>query len=289
MSSPKIFVFGATGAIGSEVSKVLAEKKIPFRAVARGAEKAETLKKLGSNIETVDVNVWDPVSVEKALHGIEKVFLLTPPGQTKSGYVIADAIKKVGTVKHIVKLSALGSETTNGEFIWAEQHRELEEYIAKLGISVTSLRPSAFFTNVYHDIPTAKATGCVFKHAGDAKINHISNRDIAEVAVIALTQPGHEGKVYNLTGVDTLSLTEYVKLLSEKLGKEVKYVDINEEQLRTETSKHFPADSELIDQFVNMIKYFKAGGYDRTFPDLEQLLGRKPRNLKDFLQNEVQA
>jgi len=280
--SPKILVIGATGSTGTDVSRALGAKHIPFRATVRSLEKGESIKKLGPNIELAQVEVWNPDSFAEALKGIEKVFLLTPPGQTASGYKIVDAIKNAGTVKLIVKLSALGAEETDPtQFIWAYEHKQLEDYITSKGIPLTSIRPSSFFSNVLHnDVQSAKTSGVIYK-THNTPMNLISSVDIADVVVKALTEEGHAGKVYTLTGAETPSQEEYAKWIGETIGKEVKLVLITEDDLRKTVSTFLPPQS--IDSFMNMMGYFRKGGYNKNYPDLKNVLGREPSSFKDYL------
>lgn len=92
-SSPKIIVFGASGTIGFEVAKALASQGVPFKAVVHSIEKADKLKRLGSSVEVIQVDLYNPDSIAKALVGIEKVFMALPPGQTNTGFTLTDAIK----------------------------------------------------------------------------------------------------------------------------------------------------------------------------------------------------
>jgi len=281
--SAKILVFGSTGSVGKEVCQALAAKNVPFRAAVRDLKKGEEIKKLGSHVELAELDVYNAASVEKALVGIEKVFLLTPPGQTSSAANFVEPFKKAG-IKNVVKLSALGAEETDPtKFVWAAEHKGIEDLFAKNGISVTSLRPSGFHTNFLHDIDNAKNKGLIFKPF-NTPMNWVSNRDIAEVAAKALTEEGHEGKVYNLTGNDTFTTEEYAKVISEALGKEVKFVQISYDDLRKNMTFLDPAS---LNSFVNMMTYFEHGGYNRTFPDAKNILGREPRSLKDYINSVV--
>jgi len=286
-SSPKILVFGATGNIGREVCAELAKRNTPFRAAVHKIEKAESIKKLGQNIDVVEVDIYNPDSLEKALNGIEKVFFMSPPGQTSSYKSMSAACKKAG-VKHAVKLSALGSEETGGKFVWAEEHCVAEKHLNSDGIAVTSIRPSAFFSNIYMDQKTIKNSSTFYKAMEQKRMNFIDNRDIGEAVAVCLTTNGHEGKIYNLTGPDTINFDDLAKIFSDKLGKEVKYVSVSDAQLR-ETVKAFLPSQEAIDGMSNMWTYFRNGGYDRSCDDGEKLLGRKLRDISTYIQENKLA
>jgi len=281
MSSPKILVFGSTGTTGFSTSKALSDKGVPFRAaIHKSADKLKGLK----NYETAEVDIYNPESVRAALKGIEKVFLMAPPGQTKSVASVVPLLKEAG-VKYVVKLSALGSEEKDpNAFIWAHQHAQIEEQIKEAGIPLTSLRPSGFFTNVLNDKNSIKGQSTIYSILGEAKMNWISVEDIGEVAATCLTEEGHAGKEYYLTGPDSLTVKEVADLWSSVLGRTINVVPIDDAALRNSAKGYLPTQ-ELIDEFSNMFKWFTTKGYDKKFDDVEKVLHKKPRSLKPFLES----
>jgi len=277
MSKPTILVLGSTGAIGTAVTKALLAKKIHFRAGVHNVTKAENLKKQG--VDVVAFEYYDPESVKAALAGISKVFLLTPPGQTiVPGQTLIQAAKAAG-VKHIVKLSGLGADAP--AFFWAHEHLQVEQDLKASGITYTILRPSTFFSNVWYDQHSLKH-GKIYKYMKqDSRVNWISNDDIADVAVAALTEKGHEGKTYTLTGPENITADELAKLYSEAFGKPVEVVLIDEATLRERAKSYLPA--QAIDGYVNCWAYFKSGGYDKQTNDVKEVLQREPKKLRDYL------
>jgi len=262
----------------------LAKRQVPFRAAVHSIEKSGKVKDLGTNIHIAPVDAFNPESLSCALDGIEKVFMLTPPdGRTvKAGNALIDAILKYGKVKHIVKLSALGAEETGGKFLWAEDHRVIEDRINEVGIPQTILRPSCFHSNIWMDAHSIKTQSKVYKAIGTAKMNWISNEDIGEVAVVALIDEtdAHHGKIYNLTGPDNLTGAESTKILSSAFGKEIAFVSLTNDQLRQHAASFLPPHS--IDGFCNMMTYFENGGYDRSYDDVAKIIGRKGKSLTEY-------
>jgi len=215
------------------------------------------------------------------LEGVEKLFLMTPPAQTFLGRSIAEQAKKSG-VKHIVKLSALGAEEKDQtKFVWAAEHAQIEDFIKSLGIALTSLRPSCFMSNLYMDIDSMKKGG-IYHGWGDEKLNLIATSEIGEVAAIALTEPGHEGKEYYITGADTLTGKEIAKVCSEVLGREITYHNVLDQQLREQAATFLPP--QAIEPFSNMHNYFRNGGYNRSFDDFEKVTGKKPQSFRAWLE-----
>jgi len=281
----KILVLGSTGAVGTEVAQALSAKGVQFKAAVRTAAKAEKVKNL-PGAQLVEVDMQNQESLANALEGVEKLFLLTPPSLTFLGKGIVEQAKKAG-VKHIVKLSGLGSEEKDPTvFVLATDHTPVEDFIKSEGIPLTSLRPSYFFSNIYQDIPTIKQ-GSIEGAYGDARVNWVANSDIADVAVAALTQPGHEGKEYYITGSDSLTANDVAKMLSDVLGREIKYCPISDEEWRKQAAKYFPP--AMVETHSNMNTYFRNGGYDRKFDDYERVTGKKPQGLRPWLEAHQEA
>jgi len=283
---PTILVTSATGNIGSEVVNALSKHGVHFRAAVHSKSKAEHLEKL-KHVEIVEMDWYNPASVEAAVRGIKKAFLGLPPGQTEGpSKIFADACKKEG-VTHIVKLSALGGEAEPGQFVWAEEHVHAEEYIKSLGIHLTAIRPSFFMANWMWDVQTIKEKSTIFRALGDAKINMIANSDVGEAIYVCLHKSGHEDKVYNLTGPDTLTVSEIAHIFSELLGREIKYVPLSDEQLREQSGHFMPPPA--VEGNSNMHKYFRDGGYNKHFNDLHHLICKNGEHSKDWIKHHLAA
>jgi len=281
MSSPKILVLGSTGSIGSEVAKALNARGVDFKAAVHSLEKSEKLKEL-PHAKPVVVDLYNPQTLATALEGVEKLFFLTPPGQTHVAQTIIDEIKKAGGVKHIVKLSALGCEEKDPQqFQLAHEHSQFEDLIKSNGFALTSLRPSSFFTNLLQEAHSIKETNSLGNYHNNTKMSWIAPADIGEVAAIALTQAGHEGKDYYLTG-RRLTMQEVADILSEVLGRKISAVPLDEKGLREKVSAFLPP--AFVDPYVNMMDYFANGGYDKFFDDFEKVTGKKLAELKPWIQ-----
>jgi len=271
---------GATGHIGFQVSRALAAAGVSFKAAVHSVAKAEKVSKISPKIEIVELDIYNPQSFVKALEGVDRLFLLTPPGQnsTQITDTILEASKKAG-VKHIVKLSAMGAD--DPQFIWGKEHLEVEQRIQKSGVTWTILRPSSFFANIYDDQKTLKEQSLFYRALGDVKVNWISQEDIGEIAAKALIEPGHHaGKIYTLCGPDVINGAELAAILSDKIGKKITYIPITDDQLKGAVSFLPPP---VIDGLVNMFQQFRTGIYAKTTPDVEKVLGKKPRAIADYV------
>jgi|HubBroStandDraft_6_1064221.scaffolds.fasta_scaffold00783_2 uncharacterized protein YbjT (DUF2867 family) len=271
-----ILVTGATGTVGREVVKQLLAAGEQVRAMTRNPATA----KLDARVEVVQGDFDAPDTLARAVDGVDRVFSLTFGPQTGTHERdLAREAKKAG-VHHIVKLSAIGGdrETKNAIRLW---HEEGEEAIKETGIGWTVVRPGGFMSNALHWRGTIRTQGKVFSNYGEGKLPSIHPRDIAAVAVRALTSNGHEGKTYELTGPQALSIREQVDILSEALGRRIEYVPIPDDAARKGMEKAgMPA--LLIDALIPFAAFIRSGRAAEVLPTVEKVTGRSALTFHDW-------
>ena len=168
------------------------------------------------------MDLSDPSSYNDAVHGVKSLFLLRPPAianTKKTLNVLVDTAYGEG-VEHIVFVSVAGAESNT--FV---PHHAVEQCLINSGNSYTILRPGFFSQNLESayrgDIVN---DSCIYLPAANGLINFIDTRDIAEIAVQALVDPqAHCRKAYTLAGSEALTFYDVAKLLSQELGRPVKY------------------------------------------------------------------
>jgi uncharacterized protein YbjT (DUF2867 family) len=271
-----ILVTGATGTVGREVvaQLLLAGEKV--RALTRNPSRAQ----LDEQVELVAGDFNQPETVAKAVEGVEKIFSLAfGPQLGIQEASLAQAGKKAGA-RHIVKLSALrpGGEARSSIGTW---HLASERALQSIGIAWTFVQPGAFMSNALNWRDSIKGRGKVFSNYGDGKVAYIHPRDIAAVAVRALTEPGHEGKVYPVTGPEALNVSELVQLLSEAVGKPIEYVPITDDAAR-EGMQKAGLPTFLIDALLPFASFVRSGKGAETLPTVEQVIGRKQLTFADW-------
>jgi len=231
-----ILVTGATGNVGTEVIKKLAESKRPIRAFIRNRTQASHITQPG--VEIVEGDFAKPKTFARALDGVETLFLLTPSSaeaeQQQCNFV--DAAQK-SKVKHIVKLSQLGA-SSNAAGRFQRYHGAVENYITKSKIPYTFLRPNLFMQGLLNFRPTIASQGVFFGPVSQARISIVDVRDIGAVAAKTLAEPRHEGKAYDLTGPETLTQAEMAEQLSQAVGKPIKHVEVSPEVMKEALSKN---------------------------------------------------
>jgi len=278
-----ILITGASGNVGKEVLKQIARTGAEVRAAFQTVSKAAAAP---SGVEVVTMDYNEPDTVRAALKGIQRVFLVGPPTPNLVSLErkAIDEIKQSG-VRHVVKLSAMGGRGTT----FPRQHADSEDYIASSGVAYTFLRPNGFMQNfVIYNGATINSQNAFYGSQGDGTVSHIDIRDIAAAAVKALTEDGHEGKTYTLTGPDALSNARVAEILSDDTGREIKYVDLPGEKF-----KQALLDAGLpewsADALNDLQQFYRKGGASAVTEDVQQLLRRKPISFEQFSRDYAQA
>ena len=285
MASPLILVTGATGTIGSEVVKQLVEAGHRVRALVRDLAKAARLR---DGVEIVVADLSRPETLPVAFTGVDTVFVAS------NGLDIAalegnayDAASKA-SVKRIVKLSG---RHLDADFMQrtplATSQNASEERLRHLGVAWTILRPGAFASNFLLFID--RAQWVVALPVGDGQDTPTDPRDIAAVAVLALTRPGHEGKTYEITGPAFMSYGDMVAKIAAAIGRPLRLVDLPFEVVRD----GMVAAGVPLTQADGVMRYFeegvKAGKIYPPTPTMAELLGRPPRSFDDWVRDHVSA
>ncbi|WP_327305622.1 NAD(P)H-binding protein [Streptomyces sp. NBC_01298] len=236
MSSTQILVTGATGQVGREVLSQLIGAGVPVRAGARTPSRLAAPE----TVEVVEADLGRPETLPAALAGIEKVFLYAVPQGI--GEFLA-AAQQAG-VKHVVLLSSQTvTESFPGQEPITEMHRSVEEAIVESGIAYTFLRPHNFASNIlmWGWPESIRAEQKVRFPYPESHSDVIHEKDIAAVAVKALTEPGHEGQSYFLSGPESVTQRRQLEIIAEVVGKELEFEERTEEQARTDLSATVPA------------------------------------------------
>src|SRR6516162_3104062 len=214
-----ILITGASGNVGKEVLQQIIPTGVEVRAAFQSVSKAAGAP---SGVEIVSLDYNQAETLQTALKGVDRVFLVGPPTaqlpalECKAIEVIAQS-----DVRQVVKLSAMGGR----EAIFPRQHAQSEEYIQAAGVPFTFLRPNGFMQNmVNYNVTTINTQSAFYGSEGDGRVSHIDIRDVAAVAVKALTEDGHVGKAYTLTGPEALTNKEIAHILSQELGREIRFV-----------------------------------------------------------------
>ena len=289
-----ILVTGATGTVGSEVIKQLISNPHTSNFNIQAAvHSQESGKRVAAEmrVKPVQIDYNKPDTIEEAFKDIDKLFMLTPfqSNMVELSSNLVRMAKKTGVVKHIVKLSVMGADADPG-ITGGRLHRQAENIIEESGISYTFLRPNFFMQNfINYFSQTIKEQDAFYVPAGDGKVSFVDVRDIAAVAVQALLNESKHGqKAYNITGPDGISYGQAAEILSNEIGRKIKYVDISEVQAR-EGMKAIGMDEWFINSMMELFDITRAGYVSDVSSATEELTGKKPINFSQFAKDYSRA
>lgn len=274
----KILVIGGTGHVGSEVVKQLRNRDADVRVLVRRPD----VKSL-PGVETVIGNLLDPVSIEKALEGVGKLYLLNAvtPDELTQGLIAYDLARKC-RLSHVVYHSVFRVEHFKDVPHFASK-LAIESAIRAFDVPFTIIRPNYFFQNdaSFKDLLTRMS---VYPNPlGPTGISAVDIRDVAEATAISLTSDEHFGKTYNLNGPDDLSGPKAASMWSKVLGREIRYAGDNLDTFEERMREHAPSWAAF-DIRMMFQGYLERGfvAEDGDAATLTKLLGHEPRAYEDF-------
>jgi len=286
-SSQTFLITGASGRLGKATIDFLL-KKVPsskIAALARDKNKAEDLKAKGIDIRIGDYT--DYVSMTNAFKGIDKLLLISSSDMTdRAGQHInaINAAKEVG-VKHILYTSVdIKSLPDSAIPMIIEDHYKTVNHLVNSGLTYTLLNH-----NLYADVlpmfigEKVLETG-IFFPAGKGKVPFTTRMDMAEAAANVLTSNGHESKEYAISSGVAYSMDDVAGLLSELSGKKVRYTDPSKE-VYVDTLTKAGVPEAYIGMNSSFAEAIKLNEFDTQTASLENLLGRKPTSLKEYLKS----
>jgi uncharacterized protein YbjT (DUF2867 family) len=276
-----ILITGASGTVGRAVLEEMRKSGKAFRAMYRGEQDA---RKAPGGLTVVMADFADKGSLGRALEGVETLFLVCSPipQLVELETNVIDASREKG-VKHIVLHSALGAGDYAKSF--PSWHRVVEDKLKASGLAYTILRPNGFMQNiVIFNAPSIRAQGAFYAAMGTAKTSLIDVRDVGAAAANVLNQPrAHEQKIHELNGPEAVSNDEIAARISRIAGRTVKYVDIPEAAQRKAMLEAGMPEWQ-VNALLELQEYYISGKCAGPADTLANLLGRAPRRLDPFLQ-----
>ncbi len=276
-----ILIIGSTGHVGRELVPQLLQSSQQLRVLVRDEQKVAYLD---PSIERAVGNLNDLDSLINAMRGVERIFLVTLT--TQQDVNVLEAAKRT-SVKHIVKLSTM--EATEHKIAIGKWSFEREELIRASGLDWTFLRPGMFMSNsIGWWAATIKAQGAVYFPGGKGKSAPIDSRDIAAVAALALTQPGHSGQVYELTGSELLTVKEMIGIISHTLGKPIRYMDIPPFVAKFWMSRS-GMNKKMVSALTEMLTSIRKNESASVRDTVQRLTGRPARTFEEWCQENINA
>ena len=268
---------GATGEVGGRIARLLAARGKPQRLIVRDPTKAPEL----SSAEVVSFGGYDDSDgMKRSFAGVSTLFLVSgreAPDRTEQHKRAVDAAVAAG-VERIVYLSFVGA-APDATFTFARHHYETEQHIRSSGVTFTFSRQ-----NLYMDILPflGGEEGIIRGPAGNGRVAPVLRDDVAEAIVTMLTQPGHDGATYTLTGPIALTLAEVAEQLSRATGKAVRYENETLDEAKASRAKYGAPDWE-VEGWITTYLAIAAGEMDIVTDDVKSLIGRLPVSVEEFL------
>ena len=283
-----ILVTGATGTVGGHLVDQLSRSGTPVRALVRSQERADVLR--GYDCEIAIGSYDDPQSLHRALAGVTKVFLLSPPSEQMAEQELAvlTAVRTAHGDCHVVKLAALG---VDGEVAGArllEQHRSVVDALIEHGQPHTVLAPNSFMQNFLFWAGSVQEQAAFYTPTGQGAVSHVDARDVAAVAAHVLTSDGHDGATYTVTGPQALTYTEVAERFSTALGKTVSYVDVPPDGARA-AMVDGGLSPWLADGLVELNARYRTGAASVVTDEVRTATGHEARTVEAFLGDHLTA
>jgi uncharacterized protein YbjT (DUF2867 family) len=281
-----ILITGATGTTGREVVEELRRLGAKgVRALVRDPARADFVREAG--FETIAGDFDRPETLDAALEGVERALLLTPPSMQTFEHqrAFVEAAARAG-VRHVVKLSAFGADAGAPEG-FGKWHGQAEELLKASGLAWTMLRPNFFMQNLLGQAKQIASDGVIAQAVGDGRASFIDTRDIAAVAARTLTEEGHAGQTYILTGPEALSYTEVAAKLSEATGREIKYVSVPPAQFR-ETALAAGLPEWLVSGLERLNELFVSGEAAQVTDAVRRVGRKEPTTFDQFARDHAE-
>ncbi len=276
-----ILITGATGGIGQELCRLLAQAHVPMKALCRRTDQVQHFNAMG--LDAVLGDLEDPESLKHAMEGCDRLFLLAAPSPRQTHHLtLAINAAVEAKIQQVVKIST--ADANVGSAVpWAKANAEGDHSLRRTKMDWTILRPTGIMQNLLESAH-AISRGFLPSVTGEGRVSSIDSSDVAAVAKTVLTEDTHAHATYYLTGPEALSARDIASQLSASVGYEVRDTPISADDMRTRLQQagletwHINA---LLAQYAVI-----AGGYavDVT-EEVKRLTGQNPRSFLQFAQD----
>lgn len=269
----RILVVGASGTVGSELSRLL---------IAQGLTVVRATSREPGAADQVQVDLVSQAGLKAAFEGVDSAFFLAPPGYVDQEAVLAPLIDeaKARGLKKVVLMTAMGANADENAPM-----RKAERRLEASGLAYNIIRPNWFMQNFNSFwLQGIRTAGQIFLPVGAAKGSFIDARDIAVVAARLMTAEGFANRDFDLTGPRALDHAEVAAILTHTTGKPIGFTDITPDaMLQGLLGAGLPRD--YAEFLVLILAYFKAGYAERITEAVQQITGRAPRTIEQYAED----
>jgi uncharacterized protein YbjT (DUF2867 family) len=267
-----ILVTGATGNVGRELVRALADAGQEVRALVRGQADRS---RMPAGVEVVVGDLDRPETLATAVQGVRGVHLLS--GYQGMEGLLADA-RRAGVERVVLQSSSAVPGGDLGNAV-ARYHIHSEEAVRRSGLAWTMLQPNSFMSNATQWLPQLRAGDVIHAPFAHVRVATIDPADVAAVSARALTSDGHAGRSYRLSGPQSLTPADRVEVLAKVLGRKLRFQAQSDADARAEMRAAMPA--EYVDAFFS---FFADGTLDESevLPTVREVTGRPPRSFEQW-------
>ena len=282
-----ILVTGVTGRVGQATARKLLSEGHAVRGFVRDTQKLSSIAGL-DGLDVACGDLADPPSIHQAMDGVSAALLVTANSEqqfTLESHLINAA--QAADVRHLVKISSMEAGPEAAAPI-PQLHYKAEQLIRRQTMDWTMLQPNFFMQNMLMFAQGIAAGNQFALPFGTARVAPVDCQDVGEVAAAVLTQPGHAGKTYSITGDALMNFEQIAATLSEVLGRPITYVDQAPEAFRAFLSQ-FVKSEWHVHAVCALFAEIKAGALEATSQDAPRILGRPLGTLTQFAQRYAKA
>jgi uncharacterized protein YbjT (DUF2867 family) len=272
--------------IGSLLTDALVARGAEFSAMVRPGNSGDRItSKPGATATEGDFD--DPASLRRALEGVDSAFLLTNSSERTEAQQVAfvEAAQAEG-VGQVVYLSQLAADPQS-PVRFLKYHGVVEAALTNSTVGWTFVRPNLIM-QAYIGFAPLIAQGALQTPIGDAAVSVVDARDIAAVAAVALTEPGHEGKTYTVTGPEALSHPDIATTLGNAIGKSVRFESMPSQDFIAMLTG-FGMPQWQAEGLAEDYAHYDRGEAGFVSPDVQQVTGTEARSLRDFANDYAAA
>ncbi|MEV6646331.1 NAD(P)H-binding protein [Amycolatopsis sp. NPDC051371] len=270
-----VWIEGATGKAGRRVVDALTAAGVPVRAASRHPGEAP------DSVTPVRFDWYDETTWAASVGGAEAVFLKGLDSDDNAATIITRFLEAAPAVQRVVLMSAAGVEQAPDH----AARRAVELAVQNSGKRWTILRPNWFLQNFNEDewvfARALRETNELYAGSGKSRISFTDTQDLADAAVTVLTEAGHDGHAYTITGPESLTFGEVAKVLAKTSSRPIRHVDATPAEHR----KHFEKSGRptaWVDHMLDLFKMVRAGVSAPITNDFEQLTGKPSRTLAAY-------
>ncbi|NOZ50983.1 MAG: NmrA family NAD(P)-binding protein [Chloroflexi bacterium] len=283
-----ILITGAAGKTGQAIARALCKRKQFIRVLVHNDKQAQMMRGLGVQ-ESIVGDMRSQETMNQAARGVRAIYHICPnvsPDELSIGQAAIRAAQSAG-VGHFVYHSVLHPQVEAMPHHW--QKMRVEEQLFTSGLATTILQPGPYMQNLlayWHDmVTTAKYA---VPYAADTRLSHVHLDDVADVAATVLTEPGHQGAIYELCGTDILSPHDIVETVSRYVGRRLRVEVIPIDQWEASARKRGLGVYQ-VQALRQMFGYYERYGLIGNARVLQALLQRAPTTFAQFVQRTYAA